>query len=171
MIVKCKECGKEYQLKFTENYRKFQCECGGDLRTLKYKEISQRNKKEKQTNIPSENASQSTNKQEYNPNYIPCQITEYSKDTFGGESPHTKNGSAYLTDTYMVLRKNKGIVSSSKEINIGFKDITGVKFQGKGLFHPALLKIYTTSKKYKLGHVNENLLNSFYLRLRAKINH
>ncbi|MCE5214585.1 MAG: hypothetical protein LLF83_07700 [Methanobacterium sp.] len=30
-IVKCKECGKKFQINEEENPRKFQCYCGGDL--------------------------------------------------------------------------------------------------------------------------------------------
>lgn len=30
-IVKCKECGKEYQLKKGKLLADFQCDCGGDL--------------------------------------------------------------------------------------------------------------------------------------------
>jgi hypothetical protein len=34
VIVKCKECGKEYQLKPGENPEDYQCECGGRLRDI-----------------------------------------------------------------------------------------------------------------------------------------
>ena len=45
MIVKCKECEKEYEVKFLDKLADFQCECGGDLRTLKIGEANIPNEK------------------------------------------------------------------------------------------------------------------------------
>jgi len=39
MIVKCKNCGKEYEVKTFTKLSNYQCECGGDLRTQSMKEI------------------------------------------------------------------------------------------------------------------------------------
>lgn len=44
MIAKCVECGNEYELKFLENIKDFQCDCGGELRTLTFEELHQKNK-------------------------------------------------------------------------------------------------------------------------------
>ena len=35
MIIKCKKCGKEYELGSNENLSDYQCECGGELSTNK----------------------------------------------------------------------------------------------------------------------------------------
>lgn len=49
MIVKCKNCGKEYEVKTFTKLQNYQCECGGDLRTLSMKEIWKQNQPEEET--------------------------------------------------------------------------------------------------------------------------
>jgi uncharacterized OB-fold protein len=39
VIVKCKNCGKEYEVKTFTKLSNYQCECGGDLRTQSMNEI------------------------------------------------------------------------------------------------------------------------------------
>ncbi len=168
VIVKCKRCSKEFQLKFTENYKNYQCDCGGDLRTLSFKEIGEMNKRQNK-----EFKSLKSNKDEvrdYNSNFINCKITEYSTGTFGGENPHIKNGTARLKDNQIVLNKNKGFISSSREIIINYKDIINLKFKNKGMLSSPGLKIYTNSKKYSVELDNEIILHSFYNKLKDKIN-
>lgn len=35
MIAVCKKCGKEYQIENGDNPKKYQCDCGGNLKTIK----------------------------------------------------------------------------------------------------------------------------------------
>ena len=44
MIAKCVECEKEYELKFGDKPKDFECVCGGNLRILTFKELHQKNK-------------------------------------------------------------------------------------------------------------------------------
>lgn len=44
MIVKCKECEKEYELAFTRRISDYKCKCGGDIRPLTIEEITQKGK-------------------------------------------------------------------------------------------------------------------------------
>ncbi len=50
MLVKCKECGKEYDLGFFDKLDKYQCsECGGELRLPTFKENSDMVKNKQKT--------------------------------------------------------------------------------------------------------------------------
>ena len=63
VIVKCKECGQEYELERGQRSKDFQCECGGDLRILTFKELRQKNKdKHQKDNNISSNGETPSNK-------------------------------------------------------------------------------------------------------------
>ncbi|MDY9922796.1 hypothetical protein [Methanobacterium sp.] len=62
MIAKCKECGKEYELKFGQRTSNFQCECGGDLRKLTFRELYKENEERLQNKEPKITYQQQTDK-------------------------------------------------------------------------------------------------------------
>lgn len=51
MLAKCKECGKEYDLKKGERVSDFQCECGGKLRVIPPKPDYDITKKKKEVKL------------------------------------------------------------------------------------------------------------------------
>jgi hypothetical protein len=161
MIVKCVECGKEYEVKFYNKLSNFQCDCGGDLRQLAFDE-----QREEKNKLDKKSDHQNTGN---------VYITEWVSKSFGGKYPHRSLGTANLTtDKIMMIQYGPIRHKIDKEIHIPYEDIDTLRLSEQRGLTPDRIIIstksgtFTIEKQYK----SEELKHFFkILTTNVKLHH
>jgi hypothetical protein len=143
MIVKCVECGKEYEVKFYNKISNLQCDCGGDLRQLTFNE----HREEKKNKFDKKSDNQNTGN---------AYITEWVSKSLGGKYPHRSLGTANLTTDKLVMIQYGPIHHKiDKEIQIRYEDIDKLRLSEQRGLSPDRIIIstksgtFTIEKQYK----------------------